>query len=125
MEIVHRLQQSTGTCTCDSTGIGTGDGTGICIGSSPGTSTVSGTTTSVGAQELDYFLTVEGLVRFQDRIYVPDNSELKKVILREFHTKHYSSHPIYQNTLRVVKIYYYWPNLKRDVVEFVARCFDE
>jgi hypothetical protein len=55
---------------------------------------------------------------------VPDNSELKKVILREFHVKPYSGHPGYQKTLTTVKRFYYWPNLKRDVAEFVARCFD-
>ena len=31
----------------------------------------------------------DGLVRFRDRIYVPDNNELKKHILREFHAKSY------------------------------------
>lgn len=73
---------------------------------------------------MDYRLTSEGLVRFRDKIYVPDSSELKKVILWEFHAKPYSGHPGYQKTLTVVKKYYYWPNLKRDVAEFVARCLD-
>lgn len=41
---------------------------------------------------MDYCLTTYDLVRFQDRIYVPDNSELKKVTLREFHVKPYSCH---------------------------------
>jgi len=55
---------------------------------------------------------------------VPDSSELKKVILRMFHAKPYSGLLGYQKTLTVVKRFYYWSNLKRDVVEFVARCFD-
>ena len=69
MDIMHRLQQSIGTCTGigNSTSIGIGDGT--------------------GAQGMDYCLTVDGLVRFRDRIYLLDNNELKKVILREFHVK--------------------------------------
>ena len=29
---------------------------------------------------MDYFLTVDGLVRSRDKIYVPDSNELKKVI---------------------------------------------
>jgi len=65
----------------------------------------------------------DGLVRFRDMIYVPDSSELKKVILRLFHTKSYSNHPGYQKTLIEVKKFYYWLNMKKDVVEFVARCF--
>ena len=50
---------------------------------------------------------VDGLVRFRDRIYVLDNNELKKVILREFHAKPYSGHPGYQKTLTAMKKFYY------------------
>jgi len=69
---MHRLQQSAGTCTCI--------GTGTCAG--------------IGAQDVDYCLTTDGLFRFRDKIYVTNNNELKKVILREFHAKPYSGHPL-------------------------------
>lgn len=46
------------------------------------------------------------------------------MILREFHAKPYSGHPSYQKTLIAMKNFYYWLNLKKDVVEFVARCFN-
>eukprot|EP00253_Pinus_taeda_P013707 PITA_13707 len=62
--------------------------------------------------------------RFRDMIYVPDNIELKKLILREFHAKPYLGHPRYQKTLTAVKKFYYWLNMKKDVVEFVARWLD-
>jgi len=42
---------------------------------------------------VDYNLTADGLVRIRDRIYMLDNSELKKLILREFHANPYSGHP--------------------------------
>eukprot|EP00253_Pinus_taeda_P018697 PITA_18697 len=83
-----------------------------------------GTSTGAGAQGMDYCLKTDGLVKFRDRIYVPNNSELKKVILREFHAKPYSGNPGYQKTLTAVKKLYYWLNLKRDVAEFMARCFN-
>jgi len=57
-------------------------------------------------------------------IYVLNCSELKKIILREFHVNPYLGHPGYENTLTVVKKFYYWPNLKKEVAEFVARCLD-
>lgn len=47
------------------------------------------------AQDLDHCLTIDGLDRFRDKIDVPNNSELKKVILRQFHMKPYSGHPSY------------------------------
>lgn len=73
---------------------------------------------------MEYCLTRDGLVRSRDGIYVSYSIELKKVILRDFHVKPYSSHPSYQKTLTAMKKFYYWPNIKRDVVEFVATCFD-
>lgn len=118
MDIVHKLQKSTGT--------GTGSGTciGTCIGSGIGTGIGMGTGIGESAQGTNYWLTTYGLVRFPDNIYVPDNNELKNVILRDFHEKTYLGHPGYQNTLTIVKRYYYWRNLKRDVAMFVERCFD-
>eukprot|EP00253_Pinus_taeda_P030645 PITA_30645 len=86
MENVHRLQQG------DSTGTSHGIGTCTCagIGTCSGIGTGVSTSTCTGAQSMDYRLTTDGLVRFRDRIYVSDSSDLKKVILREFHVKPYS-----------------------------------
>jgi len=92
--------------------------TGTCI------VTCGCTGTDAGASNVDYHLTSYVLVRFRDRIYASDSSELKKVIFREFHGKPYSSQPRYQKTLAAVKKFYYWLNLKKDVAEFLARCFN-
>lgn len=73
---------------------------------------------------MDYHLTVDGLIRFTDMIYVSNENELKKLILRKFHAKLYSGHPRYQKTLIVVKNLYYWSKLKKEVVEFLVRCLD-
>lgn len=109
MEIMYKLQQSTSILigTCDSTGISRASHKGI--------------GTNVGAHDVDYFIIVDKQVGFKDMIYVLDSSELK--ILRQFHEKPYLAHPGYQYTLIAVKKFYYWPNLKRYVEKFVARCF--
>jgi len=73
---------------------------------------------------MDYHLRTYGLVRFRDRIYVSDDSELKKLILREFNVNPYSGNSWYQNMLMTVKKFYYWMNLKKEVAKFVARCLD-
>jgi len=73
---------------------------------------------------VDYRVTADGLVRFRDKIYVSYSIELKKVILRDFHAKPYLGHLGYQKMLTAVKKFYYWPNLKKDVADFVARCLD-
>ena len=51
-------------------------------------------------------------------------SEVKKLILREFHMKQYLVHPRYHKTLMVVKESYYSSNMKKEVEEFVARSLD-
>jgi len=81
MEIRRRLQLSMGTGTCGSTR--------TCIGGSVGIHTGNGTCIGTGicAQDVDYCLTIDGLVRFSDNIYFPDRSELKKMILRDFNVK--------------------------------------
>jgi len=80
--------------------------------------------TGVRVHDVDYCFITDGLIRFRDKIDVPDNNDLKKVILREFHVKSYSNHASYQKTLITMKKFYYYPNLRKDVAEFVARCLD-
>lgn len=63
-------------------------------------------------------------MRFRDKIYVLNCSELKKLILRKFHVKPYSSHLRYQKKFTMVKKFYYWLNMKKEVSEFVAICLD-
>ena len=73
---------------------------------------------------MDYCLTADGLVIFMEMIYVSDNNEFKKLILREYHAKPYLGYPSYQNMITTVKKFYYWTNLKRDIAKFMARCLD-
>jgi len=75
-------------------------------------------------QDVYYHLMADGLVRFRKKIYVSDDSELKKLILREFHVKPYLGHPRYLKNLTTVKKLYHWPNLKKEVAEFFVRCLD-
>lgn len=64
MEIMHRLQQSTsiGIGIADGTSIGIGIGSGI--GTCDGICTSSGIGTGADAQDLDYFLAIDGLFKF-------------------------------------------------------------
>ena len=64
------------------------------------------------------------LVRFMTMIYVPDDSELKKLILRELHVKPYSGHLRYQKKMTIFNKFYHCLNLKKEVADFVVRCLD-
>nr|XP_027186374.1 uncharacterized protein LOC113784409 [Cicer arietinum] len=64
----------------------------------------------------------DGTILFQGRIWVPKDSELKRLILEEAHksnlTIHRGSTKMYQD----LKKNYWWPGMKVDVTTFVGQC---
>jgi hypothetical protein len=72
----------------------------------------------------EYKLDDDEILRYRGRIYVPNYQELKNLILREMHNLTYVGHPGYQKTIAVVKSQYYWPSMKKEVVDFIARCLE-
>jgi hypothetical protein len=46
------------------------------------------------------------------------------VILKEIHNMTYVGHPRYQKTVASVKSHYFWPCMKREIVEYIARCME-
>ena len=56
------------------------------------------------------------------RICVPNDEEIKKQILYEAHNTPYAMHPGTTKMYRDLKKHFWWPRMKRDVVEYVARC---
>ncbi|KAG8481693.1 hypothetical protein CXB51_026582 [Gossypium anomalum] len=61
-------------------------------------------------------------LRFHNRIYVPNISKLKELILRETHDSPFALHPGGIKMYRDLRELYWWPGMKRDIVEFVAKC---
>ncbi|KAJ1692761.1 hypothetical protein LUZ63_009459 [Rhynchospora breviuscula] len=64
----------------------------------------------------------EGLLCFDDRVCVPENTELRKEILSEAHESGYTIHPGEVKMYKDLRRYFWWPNMKKDVSEFVAKC---
>ncbi|XP_017620956.1 uncharacterized protein LOC108465146 [Gossypium arboreum] len=64
----------------------------------------------------------DGVLCYCGRFCMPSDSELSQSILREAHSNPYAMH------LRGCKMYrdffeqYWWPRLKRDVMDLMARC---
>ena len=66
----------------------------------------------------------KGLLRFKNRLYIPDSVEKKLTILDEVHKKPYSGHLGYQKTITTLKKIFYSPNMKGETIEYLARCQD-
>ena len=56
------------------------------------------------------------------RICVPNDEEIKKQILYKAHNTLYTMHPGTTKMYRDLKKHFWWPRMKRDMVEYVERC---
>jgi hypothetical protein len=72
----------------------------------------------------EYKLVNDEFLMSMGRIYVPNSQELKNMILREMHNVPYARHLGYQKTSVVVKSQYYLLGMKKEVVDFIARCLE-
>jgi hypothetical protein len=76
------------------------------------------------SDRLDISIDKQGLLRFKNRLYIPDSTEIKLTILDEVHKKPYSGHLGYQKTITALRKLFYWPNMKGETIEYLARCQD-
>ena len=64
----------------------------------------------------------DGILRFKDRICVPNDQEIKKLLLEEGHKSRMNFHPGATKMYQDMKKMFWWHGLKKDVAEFVAAC---
>jgi hypothetical protein len=56
------------------------------------------------------------------RMYLPDDQPLKREVLQEAHESRFATHPGSTKMYRDLKDCYWWPNMKKEVAEYVAKC---
>jgi hypothetical protein len=71
-----------------------------------------------------YKLENDGILFYKNRIFVPNVQCLKQMILQEMHNVPYAGHPGYHKKVAAVKSHYFWPGMKREIVEYIARCME-
>ena len=71
-----------------------------------------------------YELREDGILVYRCRVHVSNDQELKNLILSKMHKVPYVGHLGYQKTIVVVKKQYFWPGMKKEVVDFIARCLE-
>ena len=75
------------------------------------------------SDDSEFKVDAQGVLRFRDRICIPDNAEMKKVILEENHRSSLSIHPRATKMYHDLKKLFWWFRLKQDVARFVYACF--
>ena len=61
----------------------------------------------------------DGGLRYRGMVVVPQLTDLKEEILREFHCSRFAVHPGGTKMYQVLRHQYYWSRMKRQVGDFV------
>ena len=64
----------------------------------------------------------DNLLYYRQRLCIPNNKDLKKNILSEAHDIPIARHTGYIKTYALMHQSFYWPRMKKDVLQYVARC---
>ena len=62
------------------------------------------------------------MLKYQDRLCIPEVDGLQERILEEAHSSRYSIHPSSTKMYRDLREIYWWEGMKKDITEFVAKC---
>lgn len=65
----------------------------------------------------------DGALLKHGRVCVPNDLMLRNAILDEAHSSNYAMHFGSIKIYRTLKEYYWWLGMKREIVEYVAKCF--
>jgi hypothetical protein len=68
----------------------------------------------------EFSLGIDGIIRCNKRICVPNNLEMRKMILDEAHQSKISLHPGTTKMYQYLKQKFWWPGMKKQVAEYVA-----
>ena len=71
-----------------------------------------------------YSINEKGLILYKNKLYVTNVHKFKFLILNEIHKTPYSRHPSYQKTITMLQKDYFWLNMKNELAEYIARCFE-
>ncbi|KAK2367199.1 hypothetical protein QL285_080510 [Trifolium repens] len=71
---------------------------------------------------LPHYTMKDGLLFWKKRLVIPQQPDLVKKILYEFHTSPIGGHAGIARTLARIKAQFYWPAMRKDITEFVQNC---
>ena len=70
---------------------------------------------------IDGFHIQDNLLYYRQRLCIPDNKDFKNIILSETHEIPIARHARYIKTYALMHHSFYWPRMKKDVLQYVAR----
>ena len=70
----------------------------------------------------DFFRASDGVIMFKQRVCVPNDAVLKRMILDEAHKSKFTIHPRSTKMYQDLKKHFWWPDMKVDVADYMVRC---
>ncbi|MCO5598177.1 hypothetical protein L7F22_052269 [Adiantum nelumboides] len=68
------------------------------------------------------YTVMDELLYYLDRICVPHNGALRKILIEEHHEVPFAAHPRINKTYRFLSATYFWPQIQQDVIKYVKAC---
>ncbi|MCO5552654.1 hypothetical protein L7F22_006170 [Adiantum nelumboides] len=68
------------------------------------------------------YTVMDGLLYYLDRICVPHNGALRKILIQEHHEVPFAAHPGINKTSRFLSTIYFWPQMQQNVIKYVKAC---
>lgn len=72
--------------------------------------------------EDDIYTLLDGLLLVKGCVVVPDQDDLRMLIIREAHDQKATAHPGRKKTIRVLRNRYYWKGITGDIEQYVRNC---
>jgi hypothetical protein len=77
-----------------------------------------------GLEYEGYQMLDEGLLTYRNRLYIPSCDDLKRFIMDKLHERPYIGHSGYQKMITATRKQFYWPGLKNDIADYLAKCLE-
>ena len=75
-----------------------------------------------GTTDEGWAIHTDDSLRYRGRVVVPQSTDLREEILKEFHCSRFAVHPGGTKMYHDLRRQYYWSGMKRHVGDFVRRC---
>jgi hypothetical protein len=76
----------------------------------------------VDDKSTEYSIGTNGELRFKGRLWVPNDLRLKEYVLAGAHKSQYAIHPGSTKMYKELKQNFWWPNMKKEIAEYVSKC---
>jgi hypothetical protein len=63
----------------------------------------------------------DGSLMMGQWLYMPNDETVKRMVLQEAHESKFSIHPGSSKMYRDLKHLYWWPNMKKEIAEYVSK----